>query len=190
MKQITIGIDPGLTGGISVFQGTECVAIHDMPTQIKNTKRQRNKRTRQMEDKVSNEVNATQFGAIIHPHQFGAAGFDVQVYIEQVGAVYRQDKKQGKEAHQPLHATFVFGEGFGVLRGVCEVYYGQAQVHRVMPVVWKKHFNLLKTEKDAARLKAIELLPDRADMLKRKKDIGRADAMLIGLYGCHEELEK
>jgi crossover junction endodeoxyribonuclease RuvC len=183
---IVIGIDPGLTGAISVFDGDgTLLEVHDMPQQVKSTKRVRNGRG-EMVDRHSWEVDAAAFGTIIHPGKFVEP---VRVYIEQVGAVYRQDKQRGTEAHQPLHATFVFGEGFGVLRGVCEAYYGKGNLIRVMPAVWKKHHGLLKTEKDMARIRAIELLPDAADKLKRKKDIGRADASLIGLYGVHKERE-
>jgi len=37
-------------------------------------------------------------------------------------------------------------------------------------------------EKDASRLKAIQLFPLSASNLSRKKDHGRADALLIAAY--------
>jgi hypothetical protein len=117
---------------------------------------------------------------------------DVRIYIEQVGAVYRADKKGGKSAFQPLHATFVFGEGFGVVRGICEAYYGKDKVTRVAPQTWKKHFGLIKTKKDDARVYAINniLIEGVPEDLKYKKNGGRADALLIGTYGLQTELEK
>lgn len=193
---IIIGIDPGLTGAISIRDDDGHYQLHDMPQQIKSVKRKRNKKG-EMQDYPSYEVNAAAFGAIIHPSYLPpqpehSEDKSVKIYIEQVGAVYRSDKQGGKSAFQPLHATFVFGEGFGVIRGLCEAYYGKAAVTRVAPITWKKHFGLLKTEKDAARIYAIEniLLEGVAEDLKYKKNGGRADALLIGTYGLNTELEK
>jgi len=186
---IIIGIDPGLTGAISILEDTfGTVTIHDMPQQVKSVKRKRNKKG-EMQDYPSYEIDATHFGTIIHPSNWDE---DVEIYIEQVGAVYRQDKKGGTSAFQPLHATFVFGEGFGVIRGISEAYYGKASVTRVAPQTWKKHFGLIGTAKDAARLYAIDncLREGVPQLLKRKKDDGRADALLIAEYGLHKEQEK
>lgn len=75
------------------------------------------------------------------------------------------------------------------------------------PQVWKEHFGLINREKipkgldpkeetkirneryrdskEASRLLAIELFPDQADLLKRKMDHDRAEALLIAKY-MHE----
>ena len=53
---------------------------------------------------------------------------------------------------------------------------------RAIPAVWKRHYGLLKQPKDAARLLAIRRFPSMADDLKRKKDNGRADALLLALW--------
>lgn len=177
-----IGIDPGLTGGIAIFGETGLLQVFDMPQQLRSTKRVRNKRTGQMQDKNTYEINSCGVAEIIYPYvKMGIPG-EVQTYIEQVGAVYRQDGNRGGVG-QPLHATFVFGQGYGQLIATCEIYCGKENVHRVAPISWKKHLGLVGTEKDAARLYAIENIPSAEPFLKRKKDIGRADAMLIGKYG-------
>lgn len=61
----------------------------------------------------------------------------------------------------------------------------------VKPQVWKKHFGLItpssmtKTEKKHLSIaKAKELFPDFAEHLTASKD-GRAEALLIALYGKH-----
>ena len=182
-----VGIDPGLTGGVSILgeQG-ELLAVYDMPQQQRSRKRVRGAGGK-MVDRISWEVDAAAFAAMIHPHSPLLDGHEVHIYIEQVGAVYRQDKQKGTDAHQPLHATFVFGEGFGVLRGICEAYYGAGRLSRVMPAVWKKHHNLLKTDKDQARILAIEIFPEHEGLLRRKKDIGRADSLLIARYGLDKQ---
>lgn len=52
----------------------------------------------------------------------------------------------------------------------------------VVPAVWKRKFGLIGTVKDAARLLAIEAFEDMATALKRKKDGGRADALMIAAW--------
>lgn len=83
--------------------------------------------------------------------------------------------------NQGVTSMFNFGQGYGIIKGVlgCLGY----DYTLVTPQAWKKHHGLLKTDKDAARLKAIELFPEAEQYLQRKKDIGRADALLIAAYG-------
>ena len=45
-----------------------------------------------------------------------------------------------------------------------------------------KHFNLIKTHKDASRTKVIEVYPEISSKLSRKKDSNKADAILIARY--------
>ena len=93
------------------------------------------------------------------------------VYIEKVHSM----PKQG------VASSFEFGFGLGILHGV--VASCSLKMHLVTPQAWKKHHALLKKEKDAARSLAISTHPEAAALLARKKDIGRADAMLIADYG-------
>jgi len=48
------------------------------------------------------------------------------------------------------------------------------------PQIWKKAFSLGK-DKEQTRLRAQQLFPGTA--LRRKKDHGRAEALLLALYG-------
>ena len=52
----------------------------------------------------------------------------------------------------------------------------------VRPVKWKKHFNLLNSEKDASRTRAIEIFPYFSSQLSKKKDANKADAILIASF--------
>ena len=59
----------------------------------------------------------------------------------------------------------------------------------VAPASWKRHFNLLGSQKEASRTRAIELFPDAQPYLTPKRGsvnkeqtIGRADALLIAAY--------
>lgn len=59
------------------------------------------------------------------------------------------------------------------------------RVETVRPAQWKKSFSLQggKTNKEAARLKALSLWPTlAADNLKFKKDHNRAEALLLAEY--------
>lgn len=51
---------------------------------------------------------------------------------------------------------------------------------RVFPQAWKKHMGLIGKDKDASRLLAQQWFPDAP--LKRKKDHGRSEALLIAKY--------
>ena len=48
--------------------------------------------------------------------------------------------------------------------------------------LWKKHFDLIKSQKDASRTKAIEIFPKISSILSKKKDANKADAILIASY--------
>ena len=75
---------------------------------------------------------------------------------------------------------FNFGQSFGVLKGVCSAM--QISMYFVRPTKWKKYFNLINSEKDASRTKAIQIFPYISDQLSRKKDANKADAILIASF--------
>jgi len=52
----------------------------------------------------------------------------------------------------------------------------------VRPAKWKKHFNLINSQKDASRTRAIEIFPYFSSQLSKKKDSNKADAILIASF--------
>ena len=46
----------------------------------------------------------------------------------------------------------------------------------------EKYFNLINSEKDASRTRAIEIFPYYSTHLSKKKDSNKADAILIASY--------
>ena len=58
----------------------------------------------------------------------------------------------------------------------------QLPVYFVRPAKWKKYFNLLNSEKDASRTRAIEIFPYFSSHLSKKKDSNKADAILIASF--------
>ena len=94
----------------------------------------------------------------------------IKVVIEQVAAM----------PGQGVTSMFNFGQSFGVLKGICAAM--QIPMYFVRPAKWKKYFNLINSEKDASRTKAIEIFPHFSAQLSRKKDSNKADAILISSF--------
>ena len=46
----------------------------------------------------------------------------------------------------------------------------------------EKYYNLINSEKDASRTRAIEIFPDFSSQLSKKKDSNKADAILIASF--------
>ena len=95
---------------------------------------------------------------------------DVRVVIEHVSAM----------PGQGVTSMFNFGQSFGILKGICAAM--QLPMYFVRPAKWKKYFNLINSEKDASRTKAIEIFPYFSSNLSKKKDSNKADAILIASY--------
>ena len=95
---------------------------------------------------------------------------DIKVIIEQVSAM----------PGQGVTSMFNFGQSFGILKGICSTM--QLPMFFVRPAKWKKYFNLINSEKDASRTKAIEIFPYFSTNLSKKKDANKADAILIASY--------
>ena len=82
---------------------------------------------------------------------------------------------------QGVSSMFKFGRSVGVVEGVVGAL--GVRFSWVAPGAWKRHHGLLRAEKEASRRLAIEKFPCMAEKLARKKDVGRAEALLIAEYG-------
>jgi crossover junction endodeoxyribonuclease RuvC len=148
-------IDPGLTGAVAVVDYAGVfVAVHDTPTLTLRVAR--GKRT---------DYDLPGMAALLGPYADAGA----HVLIEEAQAM----------PGQGVRSMFTTGYGFGVWLGVLAAL--RMPYTRVRPSVWKKACSLGK-DKEAARLRAQQLYPG-AD-LRRKKDHGRAEALLLAHYGC------
>ena len=152
---IIIGIDPGINGAISIIENKKIIEVYDTPTMIDGKKNKR-------------QINGAQVTNIIKDMLNG--GKEVVVVVEHVNAM----------PGQGVTSMFNFGQSFGVIKGICAAL--NLPIYFVRPSKWKKHFNLIKTNKDASRTKVIEVYPEISSKLHRKKDSNRADAILIALY--------
>jgi hypothetical protein len=74
---------------------------------------------------------------------------------------------------------FNFGRSAGIIEGVVV---GLNIPHTyVTPATWTKAVGRA-AGKDASRMRAMELFPSKAELFKRAKDDGRADAALIAYW--------
>lgn len=154
--RLVLGVDPGQTGAIALLADGEPAGFIDMPTRER-------KAGGVMIDGAA--LAAALRGARMH-HP-GAYTFAV---IEQVSA----------GPGQGVSAMFRFGQADGIARGVLEAL--GVPCIEVHPSTWKRYLQLTGADKDAARLLALKRFPGLAATLARKKDVGRADALLIALW--------
>jgi hypothetical protein len=105
------------------------------------------------------------------------SGKDVMVVIEKVNAMPGTGAG-GERQSMGATSAFNFGMGYGEWLGIlAALEIPHQQVH---PATWKKIMMTDCTkEKDASRVKAMQLFPQSAKDLTRKKDHGRADALLM-----------
>ncbi len=82
---------------------------------------------------------------------------------------------------QGVTSMFKMGVGLGAWRGILAA--NGIPHEEPTPQRWQKvMLDGMGKGKDASRLRAIELFPHLADQLSRKKDHGRADALLLAEY--------
>ena len=149
------GIDPGVSGAICVLKEGKILEVYEMPTMIDGKKNKR-------------QVNGAEVTNIFL-RELNDEG-TVKIVVEHVTAM----------PGQGVTSMFNFGQSFGVLKGICAAL--KLPIYFVRPVKWKKHFNLIKTNKDASRTKVIEIFPYISSKIPRKKDSNKADSILIAKY--------
>ena len=80
---------------------------------------------------------------------------------------------------QGVSSTFQTGRGYGAWEALCWITTPDFKI--VSPRVWKKKLGLSK-DKEASRKLAIKLYPSMEEMLRRKKDHNRSEALLLAHY--------
>lgn len=150
-----ISCDPGQTGAIAAMEKGKIIALIDMPCMGRTYGK----------------------GQQVDPYSLATSLFELgpslitEAVMEQVGAM------PGQGSVSMLN----FGESIGIVKGVLGAL--QIPVRFVTPQRWKKAAGLIGKDKDASRTLAIQLHPEIAGELTRKKDIGRADAICIAHFG-------
>ena len=153
---LIIGVDPGISGSICFFEDGKILEVIEMPVMTEGKKNKK-------------QVN----GAQIYNEFFKRItrkDDEIRVVIEQVSAM----------PGQGVTSMFNFGQSFGILKGICSAM--QLPMFFVRPAKWKKYFNLINSQKDASRTRAIEIFPYFSSQLSKKKDSNKADAILIASF--------
>ena len=156
---LIIGIDPGISGSICFFQDGKIIDVVEMPTMAEGKKNKKQVNGSQIFNEISVRIK-----------KLDKNDMKVKVVIEQVSAM----------PGQGVTSMFNFGQSFGILKGICSAM--QLPMYFVRPAKWKKYFNLINSEKDASRTRAIEIFPYFSAQLSKKKDSNKADAILIASF--------
>ena len=154
---LIIGIDPGISGSICFFENGKILEVIEMPTMIEGKKNKKQVNGAQMFNEIVRKLSKDK-------------NQDVRVVVEHVSAM----------PGQGVTSMFNFGQSFGIIKGICAAM--QLPIYFVRPAKWKKYFNLINSEKDASRTRAIEIFPYFSSHLSKKKDSNKADAILIASF--------
>ena len=154
---LIIGIDPGISGSICFLNNGKILDVIEMPIMTDGKKNKKQVNGSQVYNEVTKRIKQFEKNQI-------------RVVIEHVSAM----------PGQGVTSMFNFGQSFGILKGICTAM--QLPMYFVRPTKWKKYFNLLNSEKDASRTRAIEIFPYFSSQLSRKKDSNKADAILIASF--------
>ena len=153
---LIIGIDPGISGSICFFENGKIIEVIEMPVMTEGKKNKK-------------QVNGAQiYNEFLK--RISDKDDEIRVVIEQVSAM----------PGQGVTSMFNFGQSYGILKGICSAM--QLPMFFVRPAKWKKYFNLINSQKDASRTRAIEIFPYFSTQLSKKKDSNKADAILIASF--------
>ena len=154
---LIIGIDPGVSGSICFLKDGKILDVIEMPVMNEGKKNKKQVNGAQIYNEITKKINRN-------------SETNIRVVIEHVTAM----------PGQGVTSMFNFGQSFGVLKGICSAM--RLPMFFVRPAKWKRYYNLINSEKDASRTRAIEIFPDFSSQLSKKKDSNKADAILIASF--------
>lgn len=171
---IVIGIDIGMSGAIArVDSRTGECDIRDLPTMLAE------------ENNAKARMRLSGYGIakiILEWSEPGAAR--PPVFFENVQARHMGRTEGGPEHGNSIQSQGTLMRSRGIVESAIECMRGE--IKPVHPQTWKRKFDLLKKPKYESRLLAIKLYPAAEHLLKRKKDIDRAEALLLAHFGMKE----
>lgn len=156
-----IGIDPGLGGAIALLRDGKVVVV-DMPTVARSAGK-------------GAQVDAAGLAELLRPCAF-EGGWHTYVEI--------QHARPGQGVTSMFGMGVSFGAAVGVIAALGIPY------TLVAPGAWKRQAGLTGKDKEASRARALQLHPELAERLSRKKDHGRAEAVLLACFGRPNEFTK
>ena len=154
---VVLGVDPGLNGAIAFLDDAGALEVFDMP--VHRLKRG---------GKAKREIDRYELARIVD-----AQGLITHAFVELVGAM----------PGQGVTSMFQFGRSLGIVEGVLSA--GFVPIDYVTPRKWRAAMGV-RAGKDGSRARASALMPRHASSWTRVKDDGRAEAVLIALWGARE----
>ena len=154
-RPFILGVDPGLTGAMALYSPSTrtSASMCDMPLR-KHPSFETNR-------KMEIDIPALSYWLDEHAPQIDFA------VIEEVNAM----------PGQGVTSMFRFGEALGIIKGVITSF--MIPVHHVRPSVWKQVMHLGKDKEESIN-KANALF---GHLFTKKKDHGKAEALLLAVYG-------
>lgn len=154
-RNLILGIDVGLYGGIAAYDITTKQLIGAKPMPL---------RSKSADGKPWIDTHAL--------------GFYCEFYSAQT--LFAVVEQPNAMPNQGVTSMFRFGHACGIVEGVLGAL--QMSTMLVKPAVWKGAMGL-NASKDESRRRATKLFPFHADLFRRKKDDGMAEAALLAVYG-------
>jgi crossover junction endodeoxyribonuclease RuvC len=149
---VLLGVDPGINGGLAI------VEIADVPVLVEAID------IPVIGTGAKERVDVAAIRDFINRHK------PIRALIERAQAMPGQGSSSG----------FKYGRAVGAIEAaitLCSI-----PVEIVEAAAWKRYWHLPGKDKEAARQKALQLFPAAHAALARRRDHGRAEAMLIALY--------
>lgn len=155
-----LAIDPGLSGAYCFMTSGFIAEIGDMPT---------------LPDGSNRQVDIMAMCRRIDKHK------PTHAVIENVQPMPSIPGANGIRRGMGAASSFRFGFAVGQARALVTCY--GMELRLVHPQSWKRWAGLKGPDKELSRLKALEMFPAAAPFLPLKKHHGRAEALLLALYG-------
>ncbi len=170
---IALAIDIGLTGALAAVDSYGTARVVDLVTVPDGKPVQRkNKQTGKVT--ISQPMRLCGRALLLAIRQFVPPGEPARLVFEDV----RPRPMGNGGAHgNTMHSQGSLMRSRGIVEAVADI--ARLTVSTAQPATWKRHFNLLKTEKGASREKACALYPLLAGDLKLVKHHNRAEAVLL-----------
>ena len=154
-----LGVDPGAYGALALIADGRLESVADMP--VLRVRRGKGEKA---------EVDGYSLASLLRDMRPDVA------YVEQVGGV----------TGQSASSSFNFGRAAGAVEYSLKTL--GVRVEMVAPVTWKRALKV-NNGKDGSRAAAMRLWPKKAELFKRAKDDGRAEAALIAEWGRTQQKE-
>lgn len=164
MKYV-LGIDPGLSGGLALYDiKSGNLQTFEMPVIAAGKKSK--------SGKLKNIIDESELARFIDEHSKSIA----KVVMEEVWS----------RPGQSSVAMFNFGMGFGIVKGIVAANF--LPVEFVTASTWKKKLRV-GADKQQSRLRATEIFPRESSQWNKAKWDGKAESAMIAYYGAKYLME-